>query len=276
MAEVIIMAFFRTTLLLGLLTGILLVVGGAIAGTTGMTTALVLAFVMNFFAYWFSDKIVLAMHGAKPSDSRKLNSIVKKLAEKAGLPMPKVYIVNTPVPNAFATGRSPKHAAVAATSGLLSALNEKEIEGVLAHELAHVRNRDVLVSTMAAVIGGAIAFLAQMAWYGMFGRRERGTAMLLPLIFLAPLAATLVRLAISRGREYHADYTGAIISENPEGLASALEKISSVARAHPLHGNAATAHMWIVNPFRADTLVNLFSTHPPMAERVRRLRQMKI
>lgn len=270
------MAFVRTTLLLGLLTGIFLAIGYLLGGMGGATIALMFAGLMNFFAYWYSDKIVLRMYGAKPSDDKRLNSIIKDLAKEADLPLPKVYIINTPVPNAFATGRDPKHAAVAATRGLLDALDKEEVEGVIAHELAHVKNRDILISTMAATIGGAISWLGYMAWWSMMGQRRGGNILLLPLIILAPLAATIVRMAISRGREYHADYTGAIISKNPLGLASALQKIEHIARNHPMHGNAATAHMWIVNPFKGDALVNLFSTHPPVAERVKKLKEIKI
>lgn len=269
------MAFIRTTLLLGLLTGIFLGIGFLLGGMGGATVALIFAALMNFFAYWYSDKIVLKMYGAKPSGDRRLNSIVERLAKEAYLPKPKVYIINTPVPNAFATGRDPKHAAVAATRGLLDALDKEEVEGVIAHELAHIKNRDTLISTMAATIAGAISWLGYMAWWGMSGRRG-GSALLLPLIILAPLAATIVRMAISRGREYHADYTGAIISKNPSGLASALQKIEHIARNHPMQGNAATAHMWIVNPFKGDAIVSLFSTHPPVAERVKRLKETKI
>lgn len=272
------MAFLRTAALLGLLTGILLVAGFLIAGTGGMTIALLLAFGLNFFAYWYSDKIVLKMYKAKPSDNKKLNSIVERLSKEAGIPKPKVYIVNTQIPNAFATGRDPKHAAVAATSGLLETLEEEEIKGVIAHELAHIKNRDILVSTMAATIAGAISYLAQIAWWSMFmgNRREGGSMIMLPLLFLAPIAAMLVQLAISRGREFGADYRGAIISKNPLGLASALEKISSFSKNHPTKGNSATAHMWIVNPFKADSFSRLFSTHPPVNERIRRLKEIKV
>lgn len=270
------MAFFRTVLLLGLLTGILLAAGLFLAGTGGMTIALFFALILNFLTYWFSDKIVLSIYRAKPSSDKRLNTIVEALAKKAGLPKPKVYIIDSNIANAFATGRDPKHAAVAATTGLLESLSKEEIEGVVAHELAHVKNRDTLVSTIAATIGGAVSYLAQMAWWSIAGDRERNNALLLPLIFLAPIAAMFVQMAISRGREFEADYTGAFTTANPLGLASALEKISQIARAHPLRGNAASAHLWIVNPFRADAFSNLFSTHPSVEERVRRLKDMKI
>jgi heat shock protein HtpX len=266
----------RTGLLLALLTGILLAAGFFFAGTAGMTLALGFAMLLNFTTYWWSDKIVLAMYRAKPSKDKKLHMIVEKLAKEAGIPKPKVYAIPTAVPNAFATGRSPAHAAVAATEGLLDALSDDEIEGVLAHELAHIKSRDTLISTLAATIGGAVSFLAQLAWWSLFmgGRREGGSLILLPLLFLAPVAAALVQLAISRGREYFADYTGAYLSRKPLALASALEKISVIAKAHPLRGNAATAHLFIVNPLRADVFARLFSTHPPLAERTKRLRAL--
>jgi len=270
------MALIRTAALLGLLTGILLAAGFMFAGIGGMTFALIFAFIFNFLMYWYSDKIVLKIYGAKKSDNPELNSIVARLSKKAGLPKPGVYIVDNPVPNAFATGRSPKNAAVAATSGLLNSLSQSEIEGVIAHELAHIKSKDTLISTISATIAGAVSYLAQIAWWTMFSDRDRGTAFLFPLIFLAPLAAGLVQMAISRGREFQADKVGAIISGNPDGLASALEKISSIVSSHPIRGNAATAHLWIVNPFKPDTFTNLFSTHPPVRERVKRLRQMKI
>ncbi len=269
------MALLRTTALLGLLTGLLLAVGFLFAGTAGMTIAFVMALAINFFSYWYSDKIVLAIYGAKPSDNKTLNDIVSRVAKRAEIPKPKVYIVENGTANAFATGRDPKHAAVAATRGILDALTEDELEGVLAHEISHVKNRDTLVSTIAATIGGAIAFLANMAWYSLFFSRSRGgNAILIPMIILAPLAAMLVRTAISRGRESHADYTGAMITRRPLALASALEKISSISSHHPMRGNAATSHLWIVNPFKADTFVKLFSTHPSTEKRVAALKKL--
>jgi len=273
------MSLVRTALLLGLLTGILLVIGYLWSGIFGMTTFLVIAFIMNFLAYWFSDKIVLAMYHAKPiqkSDEPKLHEIVENLAKEMKIPKPKLYLVKLPILNAFACGRSPKHAAVAVTTGLMKHLNSDEIEGVLAHELSHVTNRDTLTSTIAATVAGAIAYIAQMAWWGMFGgnRREGGSAILLPLIILAPLAATLIQLAITRTREYAADKTGALTSKKPLALASALEKISKVASHYPLKGNSATSHLFIVNPFRGDALVNLFSTHPPVHLRISRLKEL--
>jgi heat shock protein HtpX len=270
---------FRTALLLGLLTGILLAIGYLFAGFAGMTLFLIIAFVLNFITYWFSDRIVLAMYRAKEipkSQEPKLHDIVGKLSKEAKIPKPKLYIVRTENPNAFATGRSPKHAAVAVTSGLLESLDWDEVEGVLSHELAHIKSRDTLTSTIAATIAGAIAYIAQIAWWGMFmgDRRRGGNALLFPLIILAPIAATLVQLAISRTREYKADHNGSIFSKKPLSLASALEKISNYVVRNPMRGNAATSHLFIVNPFKGDSFVNLFSTHPPVGERVKRLEKM--
>jgi heat shock protein HtpX len=269
------MAFLRTAALLGLLTAILLAIGFLFAGTSGMTIALVLAVAINLFSYWYSDKIVLAMYRAKPTNDKKINSIVEKVAKEAGIPKPKVYIVANNSPNAFATGRSPSHSAVAVTQGLLDRLGDDEIEGVLSHELSHVKNRDTLVSTMAATIAGSISYIAQLGLIGMSSKdRERGNAIFLPLIILAPIAAMIVQLAISRGREFYADYTGAMISKKPLSLASALEKISSYAESNPIRGSSATSHLWIVNPFSGDSFSSLFMTHPSTKERIRRLREM--
>lgn len=273
---------FRTALLLGLLTGILLAIGFLIAGIDGMTFALIFAFIMNFVMYWFSDKIVLAIYRAKEiqkNEDVRLHETVEKLAREAKIPKPRVYIVNNATPNAFATGRSPSHAAVAVTSGLLETLSWDEIEGVLGHEIGHIKARDTLTSTIAATVAGAIGYIAQIAWYSLFfggdRRRGGGSVLFLPLIFLAPVAATLIQLAISRSREYVADKNGALFSKKPLSLASALEKISAIAARHPMRGNAATSHLFIVNPFKADTLVNMFSTHPPVQERVKRLKEIK-
>ena len=273
------MSFIRTAALLGLLTGILLVIGFFWAGIQGMTIFFVFALALNFFSYWYSDRIVLAIYRAKPiskNEKPKLHEMVEKIADEMDIPKPKLYLVNLPILNAFATGRSPKNAAVAVTTGLLKNLNSDEIEGVLSHELSHVKNRDTLTSTIAATIAGAIAYIGQMAWWGSFGgeRRQGGNAVLLPLIILAPLAATLIQLAISRTREYAADKTGAITSKKPLALASALEKISKVASHYPLRGNAATSHLFIVNPFGGDALVNLFSTHPSVDSRIQRLKEI--
>lgn len=274
------MSYIRTTLLLGLLTGILLAVGWLWQGVFGMTIFLVIAFVINFASFWFSDKIVLAMYRAKPlekSDEPKLHEMVENLAEEMKIPKPRLYVVNMPVLNAFATGRSPKHAAVAVTTGLMKHLNRDEIEGVISHELSHVKNRDTLTSTIAATVAGAIAYIAQIAWWSLFlggGRRQGGSLIFLPLIILAPIAAMLIQLAITRTREFAADRTGALISKKPLDLASALEKISKVAHQHPLKGNSATSHLFIVNPFKGDVMANLFSTHPRVEDRVRRLKEI--
>lgn len=274
------MAFVRTALLLGLLTGVLLAIGWLWAGMQGMTIFLVIAFIMNFLAFWYSDKIVLAMYRAKPvskSDEPRLHEIVEKLSKEANIPKPKVYLVNLPVLNAFATGRSPKHAAVAVTSGLLKHLEWGEIEGVLGHELAHIKSRDTLTSTIAATIAGAIAYIAQIAWYSLMfggGRRQGGSLIFLPLIILAPIAAMLVQLAISRGREFVADRNSGIITRKPLSLASALGKIAQVAKTHPLRGNAACSNLFIINPFKGDVFSNMFSTHPPASVRIEKLKEL--
>ncbi len=278
------MSMFRMIALFALLTGIFLGVGFLLGGTLGVAFALIMAFAMNFLSYWFSDKIVLSMYRAKEvskSQQPELHKIVDRVAKEADMPKPKVYFVDTEVPNAFATGRSPKHAAVAVTRGIMNIMTEDELEGVLAHEISHVKNRDTLTSTMAATIGGALAFLAQMAWYSlMFGgrgnNRQGGNSsiIMLPLLILAPLAASLVQMAISRTREFKADHYGAIISKKPLALASALQKIESSVSRIRLKGNPATASLFIVNPFRGDAFFILFSTHPPTAVRVEKLREL--
>jgi heat shock protein HtpX len=241
---------------------------------------------MNFFSYWFSDKIVLGMYGARPiteADAPRLYAIVRRLALRAQIPMPPVYMIPTDSPNAFATGRNPEHAAVAVTEGIMRILNDEELEGVLAHELSHVKNRDVLISTIAATLAGAITMLAHMAQYAaMFGgaRRdsdEEGGSNPIALLFmaiLAPIAAMLVQLAVSRSREYQADATGAAIAGKPWGLASALEKLQMAQQVAPMDANPATAHLFIVNPLSGRSLMNLFSTHPPLEDRIARLRAM--
>lgn len=264
------MALIRTALFLALLTAFLLFLGFVFAGFVGMTIALFLAFILNFFAYFYSDKIVLTMYKAKVLNNKKINEIISELSKNAGIPKPKLYIIETDIPNAFATGRNPKHASIAVTRGLIKYLDEDEIEGVLSHEIAHIKNRDVLIACIAAVIAGAISYLAHIAWYSMF-YDERRNAMLLPLIVLAPLAAMLIQFAISRAREFHADKTGAFISKKPLSLANALKRIEDMLTSHRINGNFATSHLWIVNPFNISTLSRLFSTHPPTQERIKRL-----
>ena len=272
------MSYLKTFLLLTLLTGIFLLIGFIWAGTFGMTVFFLIALIFNFATYWYSDKIVLAMYGAKEikkSKNPKLHEMVEKLCKEAKLPKPKIYRINLPVPNAFATGRDAKHSAIAVSDSLLKSLNEAEIEGVLAHEISHIKNKDMLIATLAATIAGAIAYIAQIAWYSLFFSERRNENLLfLPLLFLAPLAATLIRLAISRNEEFKADRDGALISKKPLALASALEKISKITEVNPIQGNAATSHLFIVNPFKADSFVKLFSTHPPVEERIKRLKAL--
>jgi len=267
---------FNTALLMGVLFAIFLAVGFLLGGAAGMTMAFVLALLLNLASYWFSDRLVLGMYRAKPSSNSKLEAIIAELAKEAKLPMPKLYEVDSSVPNAFATGRNPKHAAVAVTRGLLE-LDEDEMEGVLAHEISHIKNHDILVATMAATIGGAIAYLAQMGYYMMFAqdRENQGNVIAIVMIAIfAPLAALLVRLAISRGREYGADKNGALLTKKPKALASALRKISESSERKPMRGSSATANMWIVSPFRADWFTGLFSTHPPIQKRIERLEEL--
>ncbi|HSF06379.1 MAG TPA: zinc metalloprotease HtpX [Methylomirabilota bacterium] len=277
---------FKTALLLAVLTAMLVLIGGAIGGQQGMLVAFVLALAMNFFSYWFSDRIVLAMYRAQPIDeaqSPRLYAMVRRLTTRAGIPMPRVYLIPSETPNAFATGRNPQHAAVAVTEGIMRLLDEDELEGVLAHELAHVSNRDVLISTIAATLAGAITYLAHMAhWAALFGGRsdddEHGSnpiAMVLMAV-LAPLAAMLVQMAVSRSREFHADATGARVAGKTWGLAKALEKLHMAQHAIPMDANPATAHLFIVNPLSGRAMMNLFSTHPPLEERIARLRAMRI
>jgi len=267
----------RTAVLFATLTGIFLLIGFLVGGTLGMTLAFVLALGMNLFSYWYSDKIVLSMYRAKEVSKKqnpKLYKIVEEVAKEADVPMPKIFVIDTDVPNAFATGRNPRHASVAVTKGIMDKLDSSELEAVLGHEISHVKNRDILTSSIAATLGGAIAYIAQMAWFGLVGDRRNNSAILLPMLILAPIAATLVQLAISRGREYEADYDGAILTKNPLGLASALQKIENSVKQHPMRGNSATSSLFIVNPFKADAFASLFSTHPPTAERVQRLREL--
>jgi len=279
---------FKTGVLLAVLTAMLVLIGGAIGGQQGMVIAFAIALVMNFVSYWFSDKMVLAAYGAQPIDEAaapRLYAIVRRLATRAGIPMPRVYLVQSETPNAFATGRNPQHAVVAVTEGILRILDEDELEGVLAHELSHVKNRDVLISTIAATLAGAITYLAHMAqWAAMFGGRSRDDdeggsnpiAMIL-LAILAPIAALLVQMAVSRSREFQADATGAQVAGRSWGLAKALEKLQMANQAMPMAAaTPATAHLFIVNPLSGQTLMRLFSTHPPLEERIARLRAMRI
>lgn len=275
----------KTTALLGVLTGLLLWVGQLLGGTQGLMLALVFAAVMNLGSYWFSDRIVLAMYRARPlseSDAPELFRIVRELAVGAHMPMPRVYMIPTDSPNAFATGRSPEHAAVAVTEGIMRILTTDELRGVLAHELSHVKNRDTLISAVAATLAGVVMMVARMAqWAAIFGgmrrdeRDEGGGAIgFLLTIIVAPIAAMLIQMAISRAREYQADATGAQLSHDPDALASALQKIAVASGRIPLPAGPATAHLWIVNPLRGQWFATLFSTHPPVEERIRRLRSM--
>jgi heat shock protein HtpX len=275
---------FKTAFLLTAMTLLLMVAGRAFGGQRGMLIALIFAAVMNFVSYFFSDKIALAMYRAQPvsrEDLPRVYNIVERLSQKVGLPMPKVYMIPNDSPNAFATGRNPNHASVAVTQGILGLLNDEELEGVLAHELGHVRNRDILISSVAATLAGAITYLASIARWGMiFGgyggdrdeRRGGGGLAALLMIFLAPLAATLIQLAVSRSREYSADETGAHWTGNPYALASALAKIDAYSRRMPLVATPSTAHLFIIAPFLGGmSFGNLFSTHPPTAKRIERL-----
>jgi len=274
----------KTVFLMTIMMILFLFVGSLVGGSNGMTIAFLFALAMNFGAYWFSDKVVLAMYRARQitrETAPQYYSIVERLSQNAGLPMPKVYLIDDQTPNAFATGRSPRHAAVAATTGIINILSEEELSGVLGHELAHVKHRDILTGTIAATFVGTITYIAQMAgWALMFGGRgnsrdDKGGLGSLFLIILAPIAATLLQLAVSRSREYAADAGGARIAHNPLALASALGKISQANQIKPVDNvGPATAHMFIVNPLRAGGISKLFSTHPPVAERINRLKAM--
>ena len=275
--------YLKTALLLGLMTGLIMVVGRALGGEQGMLLALFVAAVMNFVSYWFSDKIVLKMYRGRevsPAEAPRFHAIVDRLIVRADLPKPKLYLLPGDSANAFATGRNPSHAAVAATEGVLNLMTDEELEGVIAHELGHVKNRDILISTVAATIAGAITFLATMArWGALFGGygsnddRDRGgnVVTLMLTAILAPIAAMVVQMAISRSREFAADASGAQIAGQPYGLAKALEKLDAYSKRLPMPATQATAHMFIVAPFTGSALMNLFSTHPPIAERIRRL-----
>lgn len=279
----------RTTILLAALTALVVWIGQMVGGPNGAIMALIMAGAMNFFSYWFSDKIVLKMYGAQEitaNDDPELYGIVQELAAKGGLPMPKVYVIPEDTPNAFATGRNPEHAAVAVTQGIRRILNKRELAGVLGHELSHVKHRDILISSIAATLAGAISYLAYMAQWGMIlggGSRDRdeGGGNIFSLLFMmivAPMAAMLIQMAVSRSREYLADEGGAKISGDPLALASALRKLHMGAQNIPMQVNSATqnatAHMFIVNPLSGGTLASLFSTHPAMEERIARLEAM--
>ena len=276
----------KTMVLMVGLTLILIWAGGALGGRSGMTMALMFALMMNLFAYWFSDKIVLKMYRAqevREHEAPELYSIVRRLAQKAEMPLPKVYVINQDQPNAFATGRNPGHAAVAVTTGIMKILSREELEGVIGHELAHVKHRDILISTIAATIAGAISYLAQMAQWAMIfggGRRDDGRdgspIAALVMMIVGPIAAMLIQMAISRSREYSADSGGAKIAGNPRYLASALKKLHIASQRIPINAQPATAHMFIVNPLSGKGFAKLFSTHPPMEERIARLESMTL
>jgi len=277
---------FKTAVLLAALTSLVVLIGQAIGGQQGMLIAFILAVAMNFGSYWFSDRIVLAMYRAQPIEEAQapdLYRIVRRLTTRAGIPMPRVYLIPGETPNAFATGRSPQHAAVAVTEGIMRMLDDEELEGVLAHELSHVKNRDTLTMTIAATLAGVITYLAHMAqWAAIFGGGRRddeegsggGVFGALLMAILAPIAAMLIQLAISRAREFQADASGAQLAGRPWGLAKALEKLEMASRMAPMDATPATAHLFIVNPLRGEGLATLFSTHPPIQERIARLRAM--
>jgi heat shock protein HtpX len=275
------MNVFKTAALMTGLTLVLLWAGNAFGGQSGMTIALILALGMNAFSYWFSDKIVLKMYRAQEvskTEAPELYEMVRRLARKADLPMPRVYIINQPQPNAFATGRNPDHAAVAVTTGIVRMLSVDELEGVIGHELAHVKHRDILIGTVAATIAGAISYLAHMAqWAMIFGGRDDDDGnplVAIVMMIVAPIAAMLIQMAISRSREYAADAGGAKIAGNPRHLAGALRKLGSASQQIPMQAEPATAHMFIVNPLTGGRFAKLFSTHPPMEERIARLESM--
>jgi heat shock protein HtpX len=277
----------KSVLLLGVMTGLLMFIGGLFGGKGGVALAFLFAVVMNFGAYWFSDKIILRMYKAQEvteNQAPEIYALVRTLVMKASMPMPKIYIIPEDTPNAFATGRNEDHAVVAVTQGILRILSREELEGVLAHELIHIKNRDMLIGSIAATLAGAIVMLANMAqWAAIFGgasrdnEQEGGSSNIVGLILmavLAPIAATLIQMAISRSREYLADEGGAQIAGSPYGLAGALEKLSRASQAIPMDANPSTAHLFIVNPLTGRAFMNLFSTHPPIEERVARLRNM--
>lgn len=280
-------SLLKTTVLLAAMTGLVMFIGGMLGGRGGLKIAFVFAIAMNLFSYWFSDKMVLRAYGAQPLDGSsapELYSIVNELAAQAGIPMPRLYLIDSDTPNAFATGRNPNHAAVAVTRGIMRICNREELKGVLGHELSHVLNRDILISSIAATLAGVVMMVGSMArWgaiFGGFGGRDNdnrnGLVELLVMAVLAPVAATLIQLAISRTREYQADASGARLSHHPEYLANALRKLESANERMPMvDATPATAHLFIVNPLSAGLFSRLFSTHPPIEERIRRLEQME-
>jgi heat shock protein HtpX len=272
-------ATLRTTILMAALSGLLVVIGALIGGPSTALTFLFIAFAINFFSYFFSDKMALAMSRAKPideSEAPRLYQIVRELTTRADLPMPRLYMIPQDQPNAFATGRNPKHSAVAVTRGITKLLSEDELRGVLAHELAHIQHRDILIQSVAAAIGSAITYLAYMfMWFGGDDESPLGLVSGLAMVLLAPIAASIIQLSISRQREYAADAGGAEICGNPESLASALLRLEQGAEAIPMQVNQAAEPLYIVKPFKGGGIAGLFSTHPPIEERVRRLRQMR-
>ncbi len=274
----------KTTFLLTLMTIFIMMVGRVIGGTSGMVIALVIAGGMNFFSYWYSDKLVLKMYKAEevsPSEAPEIYGMVEALSDRAGIPVPKVYIIPEESPNAFATGRNPQNGVVAVTQGLLNLMDRDEIAGVIAHELGHIKNRDILIGTIAATMAGAIMMIASMArWAAIFGfggddEDGGGIIGLIVMSIVAPLAAVIIQMAVSRSREYLADATAAKLTENPGGLSNALEKLGSYSKQVPMNAEPATAHMFISNPLSGRSLMNLFSTHPPIEERVAKLRNMR-
>jgi len=268
----------KTFGLMAIMTFLLMALGGALGGTSGVVMALVFAGIGNIISYWFSDKLVLKAYKAKPiNEDHWIYGLVEDLAEKAELPMPKVYILNQAQPNAFATGRNPQHAAVAITQGLVSSMNKDELSGVIGHELGHIKNRDILIGTVAATLGGAISYLGYATRFGA-GRRSAGggnNILFIVALILAPIAASLIRMAISRTREYKADAFGAKVSGNPLFLSNALGKLENWSKKVPMKGNPSTSHMFIVHPFSGRALANLFSTHPKTEERIKRLKAMR-
>jgi heat shock protein HtpX len=268
---------FKVIILLASLSGLLLIIGYFIARGTGVMIALILSVIMNFGSYWYSDSIVLSMYDARPvtrMEAPVLYDAVESLSQKARIPVPKVYVISQNSPNAFATGRDEDHAAVAVTSGILKILNKDELEGVIAHELSHIKHKDILISTMAATIASAVVLLSR--WATFFGGNEdSGMIKTIAVAVVAPVAATLIQMAISRSREYEADAGGAEVSGKPEALAGALAKLARSAERKPMDANPATAHMFIVNPLSGGAIMNLFSTHPPLEKRIERLMKMK-